>query len=170
MTAGQVFCFACGARPDEYAPHSGVRVRWTVLVGLAVTWLLTLTIVAMPVITRRSWSELVSQALTGCPPAPSMRPRTTDQSAIVAGNRRLQYQYEHRASAMLREVAHMRRTGSSVAVLDWAEVQLEETRKMAAAFAVVSDSEAVSDVERFLDERLDRVQARLDELNRSGRD
>ncbi len=166
MTAGQVFCFACGARPGEYAPHAGSRVRWAVLLGLAVAWLLTLTAVGVPMLAHKSWGELISQTATGRSSTASTRPNSTDQSAGAAANRRLQYQYEHKASAMLREVARLRRAGSSAAVLDWAEVQLEETRRMAAAFSVISDAEAVSDVERFLDERLNRAQARLNQLDR----
>ncbi len=173
MAAGQIFCFACGARPSEHAPHPGVRVGWAVLLGLAFIWLLTLTVVVVPVISGRSWRALLSG--TGRSDADVTRggPDKTSQTTGLAGNDRLQFEYEHRVNMVLRAITRLRRhsaepgrADSLAGVLDWAEAQLEATRRIASVLPAISDSEAVSDVEQFLDGRLERVQLRLDELRR----
>jgi hypothetical protein len=92
------------------------------------------------------------------PPTSALRPRVRE--------------YERRADALLRQVERMRRLprgrhGASEerrSSLSWAETQLAITRRLAGALAVSADSEAVEDVCSLLDQRLHRVQARLDAL------
>ncbi len=166
MKAGQVFCFACGARPNERAPHPGFRFGLGTFAVLAVAWLLLAGLVVVPIVSGQSWRTVLGRPATAA----------SDDADEVRAAANLTAQYQRRVNLLLREVAHIRHGGgrrasvdSLAAILDWARVQLQATRQMAGVFAVVTDSEAQSDVQRFLDDRLHKIQSRLDQVSPGSR-
>jgi hypothetical protein len=174
MASNQVFCFACGADPREYVPSPVWRISSTVLIVLVATWLLVIAVILVPRIRGRPWHMPFAGMTAGrrAPGLTSDGQGEPNRIVVTPELRHLIQDYERNVDFWQGRVGRLRElvTGtqggpdSSVATLDWAETQLSATRQMVGALAVSSDSEAMLDVESFLDQRLAKVRVRLEEF------
>jgi len=175
MSPTQVFCFACGYSPRDPVPLARRRLSLVIFILAAATWLVVVAGVLVLTFGGSSWRAKLAQVLSGH----TVLMRDSDQedstgAAIPVELQTLVRRYEREVNEMSLHVAQLRRRLASergrddnrIATLDWAETQLKATRLMVRALAVSTDSEAMRDVEDFLDGRLSKVQARLSGLER----
>ena len=174
MAPTQVFCFACGYSHRDPVPLARRRLGLAVVILVAAAWLALTAAVLALTFGGPSWRQKLARVLTGqlAPTAEANRPDSTN-AAVSVELQTLVRQYEREVGTASVRVAQLRRRLASEpgrdrdsATLDWAETQLKATRLMVRTLAVSTDSEAMRDVEDFLDGRLSKVQARLSGLER----
>lgn len=163
MKPTQVYCFACGFSYRDPRPAPRKRLSLAVPVLFALVLVVIAAVLLAPQFTGRAWRAPFEKAWWSQEQGVGSRPPLTPQQ------RQLTQDCRREVAELVVDVARLRQRpapDSVIPVLNWAEEQLAATRRMAAVFAVVSDSEALSDVAGFLRERLERVRVRLAELDR----
>ena len=174
MSPTQVFCFACGYSLRDPVPLARRRFSLVVVILAAAAWLALMAAVLALTFGGPSWRQKLARALTGQPAPAAAAYRPDSANALVPVElQTLVRRHEREVNEVSLHVAQLRKriTGEpgrerDWATLDWAETQLKATHLMVRALAVSTDSEAMRDVEDFLDLRLSKVQARLSDLER----
>lgn len=162
MNPKQVFCFACGCSHREPKPAPRKRLSPIAPVLFALVLLGIATALLMPLFSENPRHLRLAKTTFG------QLLSTGSQSSLTSEQRRLLHECRCETDKLMTEVARLRQQAvpESVSIaLDWAEAQLTATRRMLAVFSTITDSEALSDASRFLNERLARVRQRLSELS-----
>uniref|UniRef100_A0A7C4G915 Uncharacterized protein n=1 Tax=candidate division WOR-3 bacterium TaxID=2052148 RepID=A0A7C4G915_UNCW3 len=174
MKPTQVFCFACGFSYREPVPTPRKWLSLVVPILSALALLLIAAVLLVPQFTGRHWRPpfAIAAPAPNQPAAPSPGRDSVVPAAPSPEQQKLLQDCDQEIAALRERVELLRNRAlqnpaardSTIAAVDWAETQLEITRRMADALLVIADSEALSDVRRFLEQRLAGVRARLDKL------